>query len=81
MQNNPTRIRGEFTLILGPVDASLISKGGDNGESEKILSKLRALKADSVSRSEAVKLVTEITGVSKSIVYKLALDEPWPNRK
>ena len=72
-------------MILGPLDSA--SSNGNNGrngddasEEDQLLSKLRALKVDGISRSEAVKLVVEMTGVPKSTVYKLALDEPWPGR-
>jgi len=79
-------VRGEFCLVLGPqpVDCSDSSTGAAaaaNSVAEKewggVQSTLRALCADGVARSEAVRLASEMCGKSRSAVYKTALAIEW----
>lgn len=75
------RIRGEFTIILGP----WIPKGLSKVEAiNQIQLYLEKLESDGVSRSEAVAIVTDKNGVlaggwefRKSDVYKIALNMNW----
>jgi 16S rRNA C1402 (ribose-2'-O) methylase RsmI len=66
------RIRGEFTVVLGPLPPSA---AGDEGTvDERIRSRLCQLRDDGMRRSEAVKTVVEILKIPKTRVYKIALD-------
>lgn len=66
------RIKGEFTVILGPV-AKDQSRSGDSCAGD-----LARMRDDGVRRSEAVKLLTDSYGsLTKSDIYKLALEIPW----
>ena len=69
------RIKGEFTLVLGPIGG-----GGDDGAEEvdmggrlDIEAALLKLKKDGLSRSDAVKMLAKMGQVSKSSVYQIAL--------
>jgi 16S rRNA C1402 (ribose-2'-O) methylase RsmI len=68
------RIRGEFTVVLGPFLGA--SKSIADIESS-IKDSLRALREDGVARSEAVKITVKILDQPKSAVYKVALSMPW----
>ena len=99
--NNSIRIKGEFTVILGPTSNGEISTSRMvNSESTNMVEKENAnsnniienptsvvmsteefvfntlikLKQDGLRRSEAVKLCTEMTQISKSTVYAIALN-------
>ena len=74
------RIRGEYTIILGP----WIKKGITKGEvEERILNMLEKLNQDGVRRSEAISIicedqeVKEVWGVRKSEIYKLSYSLDW----
>jgi 16S rRNA (cytidine1402-2'-O)-methyltransferase len=68
------RIKGEFTVVLGPfVEPELSPEESET----RIKDSLRKLQQEGSARSEAVKLTTKALGVSKSIVYKLALEMDW----
>ena len=68
------RIRGEFTIVLGPYQGiELTARDLEN----KIKDTLLTFRDDGIARSEAVKLATQILEQPKSVVYKLALDIPW----
>eukprot|EP01036_Dinobryon_divergens_P016774 gene16774-22759_t len=54
-------IRGEFTVVLGPMEAADIKVDPQLLTMEQ----LSQLREDGVSRSEAVRLVVEMTGVAK----------------
>ena len=69
--SNSNRVRGEFTIVLGP---KKIIKIDDSDRAKEYLMKL---KLDGMSRSHAVKLTTELLKISKSEVYKIALEENW----
>lgn len=70
-----TRIRGEFTIVLGPIDK--LSINNETSNNLAILEMLNKLHIDGLARSEAVKIVTEIMKFNKSLVYKLALTIDW----
>lgn len=48
-----------------------------SSELEHARSQLQQLQKDGVARSQAVQLVSEISGVRRPVVYKLALQIPW----
>ncbi len=73
------RIRGEFTILFGPDNLSFNDRSNSNDDIDIINDSLIKLRSDGVSRSEAVKLVIEMTGYAKSKVYKRALDYEWPS--
>ena len=62
--------------MLGPFeDADAERQGKDKGDA--ISSYLHAMKQDGVSRSEAVKLVSQMTDTPKAKIYRIALDMEW----
>ena len=66
-------------MVLGPWEDAQVAGRDTGGRSPaSLLSSLRQLREDGLARSEAVKLVAEMTGAVKSEVYALALKEPWP---
>lgn len=66
------RIKGEFCLVIGPKEVNAAEES-ENAELN-VERALRAMMADGISRSEAVKLCTkQVPSISKSAVYKLAL--------
>ena len=71
-----TRVRGEFTIVLGPLPAATSPSATD--EVGTIRALLFKLKADGVARSEAVRLAVDALQLPKSVVYKVALQvEDW----
>ncbi len=72
-------VRGEFCLVLGPVtETSPDAKVQDSDDGNAlIVNLLQKLRADGVARSAAVKLVSEMTRKSRSIIYKTALEIDW----
>lgn len=72
-------VRGEFTVVLGPHRRVDAVGGGVKGAQEQ----LQRLRGDGLARSEAVRLVTEMSAgeLSKAAVYKLALDMDWGAEK
>ena len=71
-----TRVRGEFTIVLGPLPAATSPSATD--EVGTIRALLFKLKADGVARSEAVRLTVDALQLPKSVVYKVALQvEDW----
>ena len=68
------RIRGEFTIVLGPFQGVALSAADIESN---IKDSLRSLKDDGVARSEAVKLTVQMLDQPKSAVYKIALSIPW----
>ena len=74
------RIRGEFTIVVAPPaprqDGAEEGLDSPEGRAEATLI---ALRKDGLSRSDAVKVVSgmESAGVSRSLVYKLALAMDW----
>ena len=72
------RIRGEFTVVLGPLKPTkTLLENEKLNEKDRIIAYLNQLKEDGVSRSEAVKLTSDALKTSKSLVYKIALDQSW----
>lgn len=84
------RIRGEFTVVLGPINKHRqkgIENDIDSSPTIMVNSWLTQLRDDGVMRSEAVRLVVEIVQSDsrysktqfkwKSEVYKVALTIPW----
>lgn len=65
-------IRGEFCIVLGPVEGKDAMT-----DDREIESRLEALRGDGISRSEAVRLVADICGIPKAKVYKTALAMNW----
>lgn len=80
--DNDHRIRGEFTVLLGPWAAKGPTKEQAKG---RIISYLEKLEADGVSRSEAVSIVSDKNSsgldcdweFKRSEVYKIALKMNW----
>jgi 16S rRNA (cytidine1402-2'-O)-methyltransferase len=80
-EDSDHRIRGEFTVLLGP----WIPKGPTKEQAkERITSYLEKLEADGVSRSEAVSIVSDRNSngldgweFKRSEVYKIALKMNW----
>mmetsp|Transcript_9431 Transcript_9431/g.9497 ORF Transcript_9431/g.9497 Transcript_9431/m.9497 type:complete len:358 (+) Transcript_9431:235-1308(+) len=75
-------VRGEFTVLLGPLNLQDGTEGGRSLESETELQEqteqqLEELRTDGMRRSEAVKLVCEMTGLARGMVYKVALNMKW----
>jgi 16S rRNA (cytidine1402-2'-O)-methyltransferase len=76
------RIRGEFTVLLGPW---VPQKPTKEQAKKRISSDLEKLEADGISRSEAVSIVSErntcgLNGewvFKRSEVYKIALKMDW----
>jgi 16S rRNA (cytidine1402-2'-O)-methyltransferase len=79
---NESRVRGEFTVILGPWVPIAPTK---DEAKKRITSYLKKLESDGISRSEAVSLVSERASslldgeweCKKSDVYKIALKMKW----
>lgn len=70
-------IKGEFTIVVGPHSRG-DGSGASADEKVSVIALLEQLRADGVSRSEAVKLVTEMTKGPKAKVYKTALEiDDW----
>ncbi len=67
------KIKGEFTLVIGPRNSS--SKSNENEfDTEKLNVLIKQMHDDNVPRSEAVKLISDMfPDTSKSKIYKLAL--------
>lgn len=65
-------IRGEFCIVLGPLVVTNV--GPDDKD---LVSNLERLRGDGISRSEAVRLVSEMCNVPKAKVYKTALEMSW----
>lgn len=61
-------------MVLGPFLGALKSVADIESS---IKDSLRALREDSVARSEAVKITVKILDQPKSAVYKVALSMPW----
>lgn len=59
--------RGEFVLIIEPSDDA-----GDDGQTD-VLEKLRTAMSCGLNKSDAVKVVTKLYGLSKNEVYSVAL--------
>ncbi len=66
---NPDRIRGEFVVLVGPASADRTQSSVD---AERILRVL----ARALPPSKAAALASELTGVSKRILYRQLTDEP-----
>ena len=62
-------IKGEFVLLLAPVD----KKDKSHGFNMDLSAVLTVLKAEGISLQQAVVLAVKLTGESKNTVYKLAL--------
>lgn len=75
------RIKGEFCLVIAPKEVDAEEESGNAEQSAEHA--LTAMREDGVSRSEAVKLCSkQMPGISKSAVYKLALQiEGWAAQK
>jgi len=74
------RVRGEFTVLIAPplVGASATAVQGEAQQVAEVRARLLELQSDGVSRSEAVRLVSAMGSVSRSSVYRAALDlEGW----
>jgi 16S rRNA C1402 (ribose-2'-O) methylase RsmI len=68
-------VRGEFTIVLGPIEQDA---NGPTADGDVVVVALERLRSDGVPRSEAVKLVCDMHGLPKSAVYKKALEiDPW----
>lgn len=67
------RIRGEFCVVLAPKKVDEDEESGSIEQRAKM--SLKAMMEDGLSRSEAVKLSSkQFNGLSKSAVYKIALE-------
>lgn len=66
---NPDRIRGEFVVLVGPASADRTQSSVD---AERIIRVL----ARALPPSKAAALASELTGVSKRILYRQLTDEP-----
>lgn len=64
------RIRGEFTVVLGPYEAQALSAADQDSA---ITTMLLQLRSDGLPRSEAVKITVDALKLPKSLVYKTAL--------
>lgn len=71
------KIKGEFTIVLGPIEEDNDSKDQLIEQKETIIEMLKKYKNDNISRSEAVKLLSDQTSIKKSYIYKLALEIDW----
>jgi len=72
------KVKGEFTLVIGPNNGTSTSNEKElNAEKLNIL--IRKMHDDNVPRSEAVRLISDMfPDISKSKIYKLALQiEEW----
>lgn len=76
------RVRGEFTIVLGPWTPKGLAK---EDIKKRIISFLEKMESDGLSRSDAVSIVCDKNsgilesewGVRKSEVYKIALHMNW----
>ena len=64
------RVRGEFTIVLGPYQAPMLTA---DEEDRAITTALMQLRSDGMARSEAVKVVVNTMQLPKSTIYKAAL--------
>ena len=75
-------IKGEFTVVLDSQELLIQDSSTNLNDEVGVKRYLESLRADGISRSEAVKIVTEIcsnnskskNGLKKSNIYKIALD-------
>lgn len=65
------RIRGEFTVVLGPYDVRARSAADQDSA---ITAMLLQLQSDGIPRSEAVKVTVDALKLPKSVIYKAALN-------
>ena len=70
MVQSENRIRGEFTIVLGPYQAPTLTA---DEEDQAITAALMQLRSDGMARSEAVKVVVNTMQLPKSTIYKAAL--------
>ena len=70
MTQSETRVRGEFTVVLGPYQPIMLTAAE---EDQAITTALMQLRGDGMARSEAVKVVVDTLQLPKSTVYKAAL--------
>lgn len=79
-KNSEGRIRGEFTVVLGPWKKKGLSKEEISHNVKEMLEKLNE---DGVRRSEAVSIISEdyevkeVWRVKKSEIYKLSFSLDW----
>ena len=84
------KLRGEFVIVLGPLDSVLysdrppaISRLGMTSEGSCIDAEflcnrdLSSLRDDGVARSDAVRIVTQNSTLPRSRVYHIALSMEW----
>lgn len=80
ISNNEGRIRGEYTIILGPWIKKKLSK---EEMYQKISEMLEKLNEDGIRRSEAISILSEeseiknVWGIKKSEIYKLSYSLDW----
>ncbi|CAM9259793.1 unnamed protein product [Chrysoparadoxa australica] len=66
------KVRGEFTVVLGPVEEVVLTM---EQQMPMVIEKLREMRQEGMSTSYAAKVVAKELGLKKSDVYALALEQ------